>query len=87
MSLTFWFHPLHFVAQTSNQPMTSRRWLLKYSTREMELIEYTEQASSNTFDPFKNKHQIDWHLHFVKMSRPLKNQNIVEVIKWARLIS
>ena len=53
----------------------------------MELIEYTEQASSNTFEPFKNKHQIDWHLHFVKMLRPLKNQNIVEVIKWARLIS
>ena len=41
-------------------------------------MEYIEQASSNTFYPFQNKHQIHRNLQIVKMLCPLKNQNEVE---------
>ena len=46
-------------------------------------MEYIEQTSGNTFYPFQNKfHQIHQHRQIVKILRPLKNQNIVRVIKW-----
>ena len=45
-------------------------------------MEYIEQASIKTFYPFQNKHQIYQHQHILKLLYILKNQNIVEIIKW-----
>ena len=58
-------------------------WPFTYN-REME---YLEQASSNFFYPFESKHQIHQFLQIVKILCPLKNENRLEVRKWARLIS
>ena len=44
------------------------------------------RASKNTFYPFQNKHQIHWDLQIVKKLCAFKNQNLVNVRKWARLI-
>ena len=46
--------------------ITSKEFM---SSKEME---YIEQASSNTFYPFQNKHQIHQHLQSVNMSCPVK---------------
>ena len=48
-------------------------------------MEYIGHTSHNTFYPFQNKHQIHRHLHNGKMLCAFKNQNIVKVMKWARL--
>ena len=37
--------------------------------------------------PFQNKHQIHRHLQIAKILCPIKNKNIVVVIKWARLLN
>ena len=39
--------------------------------RQRREMEYIEQASSNTFYPFQNKHKIHWHLQIAKMLCPL----------------
>ena len=45
-----------------------RKYIVRLcSSREME---YIEQASSNTFYPFQNKHKIHWHLQIAKMLCP-----------------
>ena len=48
-------------------------------------MEYIEHLSSNTLCPLQNKHQIHRHTQSVRRRVLMKYQNIVKVMKWARL--